>query len=97
MNCGKHYNKHNPMKNIHHLFGILFIASVAVLGAQESLQRSNALEAAASAASDVMDLRVELEKSPVGLDTARPRFSWKLKPQVGKRGQMQKAVSDENP
>ncbi len=39
----------------------------------------------------VMDLTVELEKSPIGLDTPRPRFSWKLKPQEGRRGQMQQA------
>ena len=42
-------------------------------------------------AADVMDLTVELEDNPIGLDTARPRFSWKMKPEDGKRGQMQTA------
>ena len=37
------------------------------------------------------DLTVELENNPVGLDVARPRFSWKLKPEAGKKAQMQTA------
>lgn len=37
------------------------------------------------------DLTVELEKTPLGLDAAQPRFSWKMKPESGKTGQMQYA------
>jgi alpha-L-rhamnosidase len=44
-----------------------------------------------SYAASLYDLTVELEKNPVGLDISKPRFSWKLSPEAGKRGQMQTA------
>ncbi len=37
------------------------------------------------------DLTTEGEKSPVGLDVSKPRFSWKMKPEAGKKAQMQTA------
>jgi alpha-L-rhamnosidase len=46
---------------------------------------------AAAGRDAVYDLTVELEKSPIGLDVAKPRFSWKIKPETGKHGQMQTA------
>ena len=37
------------------------------------------------------DLTTERETAPLGLDTAQPRFSWKMKPEMGKVGQQQTA------
>ncbi|MCU0785663.1 MAG: alpha-L-rhamnosidase N-terminal domain-containing protein [Verrucomicrobia bacterium] len=69
-----------------------FLLATLLLAAGHALSANQpATSAQNMAASEVMDLRVEMERSPVGLDTARPRFSWKLKPQAGKRGQMQTA------
>jgi len=39
----------------------------------------------------VFDLSTELYETPLGLDMAQPRFSWKMKPEVGKVGQKQTA------
>ena len=37
------------------------------------------------------DLSTELYQTPLGLDTAQPRFSWKMKPEPGSVGQKQTA------
>lgn len=47
--------------------------------------------ASACYAGTALDLRVEMEKSPIGLDTAKPRFSWKMKAEEGIYGQVQTA------
>lgn len=44
-----------------------------------------------SYAASVYDLTVEMEKTPIGLDTSKPRFSWKLKEESGIHGQKQTA------
>ncbi|MHC4216179.1 MAG: glycoside hydrolase family 78 protein, partial [Planctomycetota bacterium] len=41
--------------------------------------------------SEAMDLTTELQKTPLGIDTPNPRFSWKMKKEEGKRGQAQTA------
>lgn len=42
-------------------------------------------------ADEAYSLTVELEKSPIGLDVSKPRFSWKMKPKDGRFGQKQTA------
>lgn len=66
------------------------------------------LTAAAAAALSVTELNagglknltVEYEKTPMGIDTGRPRFSWQMETDGKRRGQMQKTyrltVTDEN-
>ena len=56
---------------------ILWVAAVSV--------------AATGFAGTAVELTTERETSPVGLDTAQPRFSWKMKPEAGKVGQQQTA------
>ena len=38
-----------------------------------------------------IDLKTENQREPLGLDTTTPRFSWKIKPEPGRRGQWQQA------
>jgi alpha-L-rhamnosidase len=49
------------------------------------------LIAATGFAGTAYELTTERETSPVGLDTAQPRFSWKMRPEAGKVGQRQTA------
>jgi hypothetical protein len=40
---------------------------------------------------EAIDLTTELQKTPLGIDKPNPRFSWKMKTELGKRGQTQTA------
>lgn len=75
------------MKTIRPLLTALLLTPLAMLHADVASQPVSAPPPSAA----TVELTTELAVNPLGLDTKAPRFSWKMKPVEGARGQRQSA------